>query len=77
MKLQTVYRFWVHFGLEKPARETMNFSLKKNSPENMAQPARAQLKNHHYKQKLEGSIEFSKYYLPTFEAGNTAVFPIV
>lgn len=31
----------------------MNFSLKKNSPENMAQTARAQLKNHHYKQKLE------------------------
>lgn len=55
----------------------MNFSLKKNSPENMAQPARAQLKNHHYKQKLEGSTEFSKYYLPIFEAGNTAVFPIV
>lgn len=43
----------------------------------MAQPARAQLKNHHYKQKLEGSTEFSKYYLPIFEAGNTAVFPIV
>lgn len=55
----------------------MNFSLKKNSPENMAQPARAQLINHHYKQKLEGSTEFSKYYLPIFEAGNTAVFPIV
>lgn len=42
----------------------------------MAQLARAQLKNHHYKQKLEGSIEILKYYLPTFEAGNSAVFPI-
>lgn len=72
-----MYHLWVHFGLEKTCKRNNELQLKKKTALrtwlNQQEPS--------WKttiiSKNENTIEFSKYYLPTFEAGNTAVFPIV